>query len=319
MEFYTGKIVQEREKISRLKRKLIESVQRNKVPGLLFSGGVDTSILALLNPDARAVTVSLGSYGEDSHYAKLVAKSLKLKHDYRIVDVDEAIDSIPAVIKILKSFDPAIPNDLAVYFGLETIKEMGIKEIMTGDGADEIFAGYDFMRDMKELEKYIKRISSLMSFSSNEIGDFLGIKIKQPYIDKEFIDFALDIPLEFKIRKENGKVWGKWILRKAFEDDLHGEIVWQDKRPLEYGSGMSRLREIIASKIPDEEFREKSESYPVKFINKEHLYFYEVYRDVIGEIPAPKENEKACPYCSGGMGISSFHCKICGGVLNWRS
>jgi len=308
-----------------LKRKLIESVRRNRGSGLLFSGGLDSAILAGIDTSitpkrcSAAATVSLGSYGEDSRYAKLVAKNLKLKHNHRIVDIDEAIDSIPAVIKILKSFDPAIPNDLAVYFGLESIKEMGIKEIMTGDGADEIFAGYDFMRSMKDLERYIKRISSTMSFSSNKIGDFLGIKIKQPYIDKEVVDFALDIPLEFKIRKENGKIWGKWILRKAFEDDLPKEIVWQDKRPLEYGSGMSRLRDIIASNISDEEFREKSKSYPVKFINKEHLYFYEVYRDVIGEIPAPKENEKACPYCSGGMDISSFHCRICGGVLDWRN
>ncbi len=118
--------------------------------------------------------------------------------------------------------------------------------------------------------------------------------------------------------KVRGKLWGKWILRKAFEDVLPKEIIWQDKRPLEYGSGMTKLREIISSKISDDEFEEKKKLYPINFLNKEHLYYYEIYRNAIGEIRKPKEKEKECPYCGGGMGISSFHCKTCGGVLNWK-
>ena len=306
--------------IFELKKKLIESVRRNIVSGLLFSGGVDTSILAALNPSVRTITVNLESFGGDFKYSKQLARDLKLEHHHVIVKIDEAIDSIPAVIKILKNFDPAIPNDLAVYFGLKTAKEMGAAGIMTGDGADEIFAGYDFMKDMEELDRYIKRISSFMSFSSNELGDFFGIKIRQPYIDREFIDFALDIPVKFKIREENKKLWGKWILRKAFEDKLGKDIAWQSKRPLEYGSGMTKLREIISLRIPDKEFEKKKKAYhPVKFINKEHLYFYEIYKKVVGKIPKPADGEKACPSCGGGMKVSSFHCKICGGVLGWKN
>ncbi|MEW6687236.1 MAG: asparagine synthase-related protein, partial [Candidatus Edwardsbacteria bacterium] len=255
--------------ILNLREKLRKAVKRNSASCLLFSGGLDTSILAALNPDILAITVSLESSGEDFRYAEFLAQRLNLRHYHKIVNIDEAIDSIPSVIKILKSFDPAIPNDLVVYFGLKLAKELGAQEIMTGDGADELFAGYSFMDDLDDLEAYIQRISKNMSFSSNDIGKFFGIKIIQPFLDKKVIDLSLKIPASLKVKRENGKLLGKWILRKAFEDLLPKEIIWQDKRPLEYGSGMTKLREIISSKISDDEFEEKKKLYPINFLDKE--------------------------------------------------
>lgn len=302
-----------------LREKLKEAVKRNIASCLLFSGGLDTSILAALNPAAMAITVSLGSFGEDIKYAEYLAQKLNLRHYHKIVGIDEAIDSIPMVIKILKSFDPAIPNDLAVYFGLELAKNLGLDAVATGDGSDELFGGYSFMKDIDDLENYIQRISKNMNFSSNKLGEFFDIKIIQPFIDREIIDFALQIPINLKIRKYNGKLWGKWILRKAFEDVLPKEIVWQDKRPLEYGSGMTKLREIISSKISDDEFEEEKRLYPINFLNKEHLYYYEIYRKEIGEIPKPRGTQKKCPGCGAEMERTAFHCKICGYVSDWRS
>lgn len=307
-----------------LRERLKEVVRRTTVEGLLFSGGLDTSVLAVLNPDMKTITVSLETFGEDVLSAELVARNLKLNHYHRRVSIDEAIDSIPAVIKILKSFDPAIPNDLVVYFGLERAREMGIREMMTGDGSDELFGGYSFMKDIDDLGSYIQKISEKMSFSSNELGEFFGIKILQPFVDRNIIDFALQIPVGLKIRKYsprscaqgrgNDKVWGKWILRKAFEGLLPAEVIWQDKRPLEYGSGMTKLRAIISSKISDKEFEAKRRQYSVKFRNKEHLYYYEIYRKEVGQFPKPENGQKACPGCGAGMNLDSFHCKICGYV-----
>jgi len=301
-----------------LREKLAKVIKNNNASCLLFSGGLDTSILAYLNPKAAAVTVNLASFGEDRRYAKMVAKELGLKHYHKIIEIDEAVEAIPSVIKILASFDPAIPNDIVVYFGIMFAKEMAetnntnnTNKVMTGDGSDELFAGYNFMKNIDNLENYIKRISKTMSFSSNKIGNFLGIKIIQPYLDSEIIEFALNIPVKLKIKEG----YGKWILRKAFEDFLPMEIIWQEKRPLEIGSGTNKLREIISSRIKDGEFFEKEKIYPVKFLNKEHLYYYEIYKKEIGEIPQPKENEKECPYCGGGMNIFSLHCKTCGGII----
>ena len=301
--------------IKNLKDKLLEAVKRNPYRGLLFSGGLDTSILVSINPKIVAITVSLGSCAEDISYSKSLSKFLNIEHFHKIVEIDEAIESIPKVIKILKSFDPAIPNDLVVYFGLSFAKNLGLDTVATGDGSDELFGGYSFMEDVADLAGYIQKISAEMSFSSNDIGEFFDIKIIQPFIDKEVIDFALKIPADLKIKEEDGKFIGKWILRKAFEDVLPKEIIWQSKRPLEYGSGMNRLRQIIADKVADEEFRENSSF--VKFISKDHFYYYKVYKKVLGEIPKPKENEKQCPSCKAGIKLETFHCNVCGyNILN---
>jgi asparagine synthase (glutamine-hydrolysing) len=220
------------------------------------------------------------------------------------VKTEEAIAVIPEVIKILESFDPAIPNDVTAYLGLKCAKDMGIDSMITGDGSDEIFAGYDFMLKIKDLEEYMARMHSVMQFSSNKIGDALGINIKQPFLDKEFMDFSCGIDVDLKIRRENGKTWGKWILRKAFEGVLPQEVLWQSKRPLEVGSGMTRLRNIIETRVADEEFETGNRSFPIKFRNKEHFYYYRIYKEVVGEIPA--------------MALNVFHCRTCGDVSEWK-
>jgi len=296
-----------------IKIKLMEIVEKNPYKGLLFSGGLDTSILACLNPNTTAITISLEGNSDDIPYAISLAEKLKMRHFHRIVRINEAIEAIPEVIKILMSFDPALPNDLVVYFGLKFAKDMGIDSVATGDGSDELFAGYSFMEKLDNLEFYIRRISERMSFSSNLLGKFFGIKIIQPFIDKTIIDYALKIHPDLKIREYKGRIWGKWILRKAFEELLPKENIWQEKRPLEFGSGMTRLRKIISCKVSDEEFR--GNTSPIKFINKEHYYYYKIFRGVIGDVPKPKDAEVNCPGCGGGIKQGSIHCRICGYVL----
>lgn len=301
-----------------LKRRFAEAVSRNRAEGILFSGGLDSALVAAYSGKSKAISVGLESYGEDQSYAEKVAEHLELDHYHKTVKIEEAIAAIPEVIKIIKSFDPAVPNDVTVYFGLKYAKNLGVSGMMTGDGSDEIFAGYDFMLKIKDLEEYMARMHPAMQFSSNKIGKALGIDIRQPFLDNEFMDFSQGIDLDLKIRKEDGQIWGKWILRKAFEDVLPQEILWQTKRPLEYGSGMTELRNIIESKVSDEEFEKGKRDFPIRFWNKEHFYYYCVYQEVVGEIPAPKKVEKICRCCGAGMDQVAFHCKICGDVSEWK-
>jgi asparagine synthase (glutamine-hydrolysing) len=301
-----------------LKRRFTEAVNRNQAEGILFSGGLDSALVAAYSTNCMAISIGLESYGEDRYFADEVAKFLKLDHYHKTVKIDEAIAAIPEVIKILKSFDPAIPNDVTACLGLKYAKDMGIKSMMTGDGSDEIFLGYNFMLEKKDLRKYLDRMYRTMRFSSNKIGENLGIDIKQPFLDKEFMDFSQGIDVDFKIRRENGKTWGKWILRKTFKGVLPQEILWQSKRPLEVGSGMTRLRNIIESRVTDEELEAGKRSFSIKFRNKEHFYYYRIYREVVGEIPLPEKDEKPCKCCGAGMNQSAFHCKICGDVLEWK-
>lgn len=302
--------------INDLREKLRESVERNRAEGLLFSGGLDSGILACLCPEIKAITVSIRSWGEDPKYAEVLSKYLNLEHYQVVIDTEEAIEAIPEVIQILGSFDPAIPNDITVYFGLKTAKKLGIKTVMTGDGSDELFVGYTYMQDIPFLENYIERLSKSMYFSSNKLGRFFNVEIRQPFIDKDFVNFSLQISVSLKLRKKQEKFIGKWILRKAFESMLPDEVIWQEKRPLEYGSGTTRLREIIASRIEDEEFEEAKNLYQVKFINKEHFYYYKIYLEKVGSIPLPRKGEKPCPGCGAGLKEDSFHCRVCGWTRN---
>jgi asparagine synthase (glutamine-hydrolysing) len=298
-----------------LREKLKEALGNHQGDCLLFSGGIDSGVLAYLCPQVKALSVTLEGEGEDLEYGSALAKDLNLDRQVITIGIQEALSALVAVIKILESFDPALPNDLVVYFGMRETKGQGLRSIMTGDGGDELFGGYPYMQEIEDLEGYIKRISRSWSFSSNRIGEHFGLEVKQPFLDADFIDFALTVPKDLKIREEKGQVWGKWCLRKAFEPFLPPAFIWQSKRPLEKGSGMTRLRRIIAGRITDREFAEKQERYPVKFLCKEHLYFYELYRAEVGEVPPPQEGEDRCPGCGGGLPPAKKHCRICGAVL----
>ncbi len=302
-------------KAQELRLRLREAVRRNKAEGILLSGGLDTSLLAFLLrdiwPNLKAFNVQLAGYGEDFSYSRKLSQYLRLELHFKEVGVAEALEVIPEVVRITKSFDPGLPNDLAIYFALKFAQEHGLKSVVTGDGADELFCGYSYMFDL-DLRSYLPGLVHRMTFSSTELGRSLGMEVKQPFLDGELISFALSLAPELKVREENGRKYGKWLLRKAFEAYLPGEIVWQDKRPIEVGSGFSRLREVISSWIEEDELARAEQEFKVKFLSRDHLFYYRVYRQVVGEIPAPGPGQETCPGCGAGMAPSSFHCQTCG-------
>lgn len=297
-----------------LRQKLEKVFASCQPDGVLFSGGLDSSIAASLSPCRKGILVTLGPDGPDLEYALQAARWIGMELTHIKVSVGEAMAIIPEVITILKSFDPALPNDLAVYFALEKARSMGFGSVMTGDASDEIFGGYSYMETMEDLDGYIRGLSADMSFNSTTIGRHFGIEVMQPFLNKEILDFALQIQGKWKIKREEGKLHGKWILRRALEGILPHGILWQGKRPLEAGSGMTRLNSIIASAITDEEFEEKKRSYPARFFNKAHLYYYETYKQVFGNVPPPKKDEKACGGCGAGMKANRNHCRVCGWI-----
>jgi asparagine synthase (glutamine-hydrolysing) len=288
------------------------AVQRNPAQGLLLSGGLDSSILAIFAPEVKALTTGLkGAHAPDVDYGMKVAAALGLEHHRSLFSAEEAMAAVPKVIKALKTFDLALPNDIAIYFALKLAQERGIESVMTGDGADELFAGYSYMHQLgnKQLDSYIHKLAKTMRFSSAHLGRELGLEIKQPYLDREFIALALGIDPHWKVADEGGKIWGKWILRKAFETRLPRQIIWREKTPIEHGSGTSELRQLISARVSD--FEVKKREYGIRFINKEHLFYYEIYREVVGEVPSAKEGEERCP-CCGAAAPEPGYCPVCG-------
>ena len=267
-----------------LRSRLREAAERNKSDAILLSGGLDTSILAFIAKPKLAFTVALkGSRASDFVYAEKVSGFLGIEHKKLEFTVEEALNTLPEVIRILRTFDLALPNDLSIYFGLQLARESNICSIITGDGSDELFAGYSYMTELlpKELERYIRRLSKSWHFSASEIGKALGIEVKQPFLDEDFVSFALNISSELKVKKGIGK----YILRKSFEGLIPPEIVWRGKEAIEYGSGSNKLREIIENMVSEEEFRAVKEKTGIRFVNKEHFFYYRIYKKVVGDTP----------------------------------
>jgi asparagine synthase (glutamine-hydrolysing) len=292
-----------------LKSKLREAVERNKADGILLSGGLDTSILAFVARLSTGFTVALkGSLAADLVYSEKIAKLLGIQHKKMEFTTEEALATLPEVIRILKTFDLALPNDLSIYFALKLARENGISSVMTGDGADELFAGYSYMAELppENLGRYIRRLSQNWHFSANKLGRALGVEVRQPFLDEDFVRFALEISPALKVKDGVGK----YILRKSFEDLIPAEIVWRRKEPIEYGSGSTKLHEIINGMVTDGEFQLATKEVDIKFINKEHFFYWRIYNEVVGEIPRAKVNEIRCPCCGAGMGI--YHCRTCG-------
>ncbi len=292
--------------------------------GLTLSGGLDTSIVAFHasrekeNPESISVGFE-GSPMKDLKYAKIVAGGLGLENYVYIFSFDEAKRAMKKVVKVTESFDPMeIRNSVAVYISLEKARDLGMKKVLTGDGSDELFAGYSFLYELaeNELGDELRRISRIMTFSSQPIAESLGIEAKLPFLQDEFREFAMKMEPSLKVGKRNGKKMGKWILRKAYEDVLPDEIVWRKKTPIEMGTGTTVFPEKFESLIEDEHFSSKKETIrkedAVRIRSKEQLYYYEIYKSLFGP-PEPEDPERrTCPYCGTNVPEDSTFCRTCG-------
>jgi len=308
---------------SKLRELLEESVKRNFSDGILLSGGLDTSILTAIATrysSLKAFTVAFEEApAPDVKYATLIAHRFGLKHLVTYFGEHELYDAIRNVVKVMKSFDPMeIRNSVAIYVGLSAMKEHGISMAMTGDGCDELFGGYSFLFNLKktQLDLELQKLWDVMQFSSIPLANSLGLEARLPYLDPEFKSYAMTLDSRHKVRNDGGKIWGKWIVRKAFEGLLPDEIVWRVKTPIEYGSGTTVLTRLFGSKIPDAEFDEKRRKYldkdKVIIQDKEQLFYYEVYTSVLG-VPHPSDlNGRICPRCNSNVPAKAVHCQVCG-------
>jgi len=303
-------------------RKLVYvAVERNLAKGILLSGGLDTSIIAAVasrHLKLKGVTVAFRD-APDVNFAKIIAE--KFGVDHVTIPIDEKVAEVATqdAIKIMKSFDPMeIRNDATILIGLRAAKDHGLDEVMTGDAGDELFAGYSFLfgKSHDELDKSLREIWKVMRFSSVPLAKCLGMQAKLPFLEQSLKEFAMSIDPELKLREEHGKVYGKWILRKAFEDLLPPEIVWRIKMPIEQGSGTSMLPSYFNLKTSDDEFSKKAKEYlesdGVHIRDKEHLFYYEAYKKEFGNPRGAGEGAKVCRSCGAYLLEAMSFCRTCG-------
>lgn len=307
----------------KLRLLLEDAVKRNLAEGILLSGGLDTSVLAVIASKfvpLRAFTIAFqGARAPDIEYATLVADNLRLKHLIHYFDEEDLYGAIPIVVKTVGSFDPMeIRNSVAIYLGLKVAREDGISTVMTGDGCDELFAGYSFLFNLEgdQLDSELRKLWSVMSFSSTPLARALGLDVRLPYLDPDFKSFAMRLDPRYKIRSDGGRRWGKWIIRKAFKGVLPEEVLWRVKMAIEDGSGTSVLPSLFSHRISDAEFEGKRGRYlekdKVMIRNKEQLFYYEVYRSVIGVPFATGPKGKPCPQCNSKVAQNATYCRTCG-------
>ncbi|MDW8024035.1 MAG: asparagine synthase-related protein [Nitrososphaerota archaeon] len=300
-------------------------VEKNLAEGLLFSGGIDTSVIAFEASKHKPITAITVAFekgiAEDLNYAKKMALFLGLNHEICFFDVEEMFKAVSDVIAILKVFDPMeVRNSIPVYMGLKLAKKKKINSVMTGDGLDELFLGYPWLFHLPEdeLKKRMLKMWEDMQFSSIPLGKAIGLSIKTPFLEAEFMEFAKKIDITLKLNVKNGKKYGKWLIRKAYENLIPEEIIWRPKAPLEIGTGTTVLPKFFEGQIEDETFEEKRRKYleddEVKLHTKEQLFYYETFRKLHGK---PSEvygfiHGKQCPNCKAFLGKETNFCRVCG-------
>lgn len=234
-----------RETLERAIRKRLMS----DVPlGAFLSGGLDSSIIAAV---ARTHmdelhTFSVGIEGSrDLEAARVVAKHIDSIHHEYVFTRDDIQHCLPEIVFYLESFDEDLVRSAVPCYFVSRLASEHVKVILTGEGADELFAGYSYYKQfnmtMPLHEELYRSVSSLHNINLQRVDRLTmahSIEGRVPFLDLEMIELGQRIPSHLKIRQlRNGTHVEKWILRKAFEDLLPSEIVWRKKEQFDEGSG----------------------------------------------------------------------------------
>ncbi len=283
-------MTEEPEKAARqLNEIMVRAVERRFLeeerPGILLSGGLDSSIVAAA---ARHISPDLGTFAvglqgsPDLQAAQLVAQHVGTRHHEHVYTEEEIMQVLAEVIYYLESFDaPLVQSAIANYFASRLAAEAGCHAVLCGEGADELFGGYHYIKELEsdeavesELQKIIS-IGHAMGFQRvDRMNNAHSLESHVPFMDQEVMDFAAVLPLAWKIHgKEQVE---KWILRRAFTRELPESVVWRRKAQFSHGTGCNEMMEQLAARrISDADFARAREQNPGLLIRtrEECLYF----------------------------------------------
>lgn len=305
-----------------LQKLLSEAVGECTSDCIALSGGLDSSILATCLNGKKInafATITEDFTGTDLVYSQMMAKQIGIPLHIQTASIAQLLSAIDNTIKILRVFNPIeIRNAIVMFLTINMVKTKGHSGIITGDGADELFAGYNFFQRLsgEKLQQDLERIWKIMHFPSKIIGDFMGVKVETPFLNDKVVKYAKSIQADLKIHEHKGKKFGKWILREAFQNTLPGAITWREKSAMQDGSGTSGLTSFFGNIISDSVFKEKLSLYleteKVRLGSKESLYYYELYRKYCDPPFSLGSSKIRCPECSNVVEIGSHFCRMCG-------
>ena len=210
-------------------------------------------------------------------------------HHELIVTLDDLLEALPEVIYNLESFDPSLVRSAASnYLICRYAKNQGMDVVLSGEGGDEVFCGYNHLKRFPTGDLYSKQIECLGFLHNNaalrldRMNQCHSLRVVTPLISGELLDYALRLPAEHKQKPtEKGKI-EKWILRKAFEGELPDSIIWRPKQEFSQGTASADvLPKHFETLISDDDFTRAQEEYP--FIrSKEELHYFRVFAEHFG-------------------------------------
>jgi asparagine synthase (glutamine-hydrolysing) len=296
--------------IAELRKALEAAVHRqlmSDVPyGVLLSGGLDSSITSAIakkyaekrieSEDTESAwypqlhSFAIGLEGSpDLAAAQKVADHLKTVHHEIKFTIQEGIDAIRDVIYHLETYDiTTIRASTPMYLMARAIKAMGIKMVLSGEGADEIFGGYLYFHKAPTAKDFhdenVRKLDKLHMYDCLRANKSLaswGIEGRVPFLDKEFMDVAMRINPQDKMI--NGERMEKWVLRKAFEDMLPESVAWRQKEQFSDGVGYSwidTLKEMVNEKVTDEQLANAKYKFPIQTpTSKEEFYYRSIFAE----------------------------------------
>jgi asparagine synthase (glutamine-hydrolysing) len=306
--------------IIELRKALEDSVHRqlmSDVPyGVLLSGGLDSSIISAIAKKFSAMRIesqdlkeawwprlhsfAVGLKGSpDLAAAQKVADHIGTVHHEVVFSIQEGLDAISDVIYHLETYDvTTVRASTPMYLLARVIKSMGVKMVLSGEGADEIFGGYLYFHkapDAKAFhEETVRKLEKLHLYDCLRANKSLaawGIEGRVPFLDKEFMEVAMKLNPADKMAS-NGKM-EKWILRKAFEDILPESVVWRQKEQFSDGVGynwIDTLKKLVSEKITESQMKTANFRFPINPPLSKEEYFY---RTIFNE-HFPSDSAAAC-------------------------
>ena len=315
--------------IDELREALEAAVHRqlmSDVPyGVLLSGGLDSSVtsaIAKKYADKRVESgdtqdawwpqlhsFSVGLEGSpDLAAAQKVADHIGTVHHEIKFTIQEGLDAIRDVIYNLETYDiTTIRASTPMYLMARAIKAMGIKMVLSGEGADELFGGYLYFHKAPNAEEFhketVRKLDKLHMYDCLRANKSLaawGIEGRVPFLDKEFMDVAMRINPQDKMI--NGERMEKWVIRKAFEDYLPESVAWRQKEQFSDGVGYSwidTLKEIVEKEVSDEQLANARYRFPIQTpTSKEEFYYRSIFAEHFPSDTAalcvPQEASVAC-------------------------
>ncbi len=321
--------------VSELHDALEDAVRRqlmSDVPyGVLLSGGLDSSVISAVaerfsehriedNSQSRAWWPRLHSFAvglkgaPDLAKARMVAEHIGTVHHEINYTVQEGLDALRDVIYFIETYDvTTVRASTPMYLLARVIRSMGIKMVLSGEGADEIFGGYLYFHKAPDArafhEETVRKLSKLHFYDCLRANKSLaawGVEGRVPFLDKEFLDVAMRLNPEAKMCP--GKVIEKKIVREAFADLLPEAVAWRQKEQFSDGVGYSwidALKAMTSEAVSDEEMAHAAERFPINPpLNKEEYFYRSIFAEHFPSDSAARSvNQEASVACSTSVAL----------------